>query len=131
MADPVDDKKRILVVDDDRTQLALVESILKAEYDVTTVMSGKGALECLSKNLVPDLVLLDVLMPEMDGFDTYDKIQAMLDLPVIFLTAVNSPEEIQKALKIGAIDYITKPYIMKNFTNRVKNAIEIYRYKKR
>jgi len=111
-----------------------VEAILNRQYDIVTVTSGQGALERISRDFVPDLVLLDVLMPGMDGFATFDKMQAtdsMRDVPVIFLTSVNSPEEIQRALKLGAIDYITKPYAMENFTNRVRNAIKVYEHKRR
>jgi len=127
-------KKQILMVDDDKTQSSFAEVVLNSEYDVITVTSGKEAVERLSKDLVPDLVLLDVLMPEMDGFATFDKIRTMdtmQNVPVIFLTAVNAPEEIKKALSAGAADYITKPYAMENFTNRIKNAIQMYEYKKR
>ena len=124
--------KQILVVDDDKSQLLSVNAILKSEYDIISVTSGKGALKCLSET-VPSLVLLDVLMPEMDGFEVYGKIRAlssMKDVPIIFLTSVNAPEEIERALRIGAADYITKPYASENFTNRIKNAISMYEYRK-
>ena len=127
-------KKRILVVDDDETQLSFAEAVLNNEYEVITEASGKAAMERLSRGLVPDLMLLDVLMPEMDGFETYAKVRAMnamSNIPVVFLTAVNSSEEIRKALSAGAADYITKPYVMENFTNRIKNAIRMYEYKRR
>jgi len=133
MASITGEKRRILVVDDDATQLDFVKAILHREYDVVTIASGRDALELISKGFVPDLVLLDVLMPEMDGFETFEKIRAMdqmRNVPVIFLTSVNSPEEIRKALELGAIDYITKPYVMENFMNRIWNAIQVYEYKK-
>jgi len=125
-------KKLILVVDDDKTQLALVNAILKTEYDLVAVASGRGALESLSSGTVPDLVILDVLMPEMDGFETYARLRAvdsMRNVPIVFLTAVNSRDEIQKALRMGAADYITKPYVRENFANRIRNAIEVYERK--
>ncbi|MCL2600570.1 MAG: response regulator [Treponema sp.] len=127
-------KKQILVVDDDAIQLSTVGAILNVEYDVTTVSSGKAALEYLSGGFVPDLVLLDVLMPEMNGFEIYDKIRAidsMGDVPVVFLTSLSAAEESRKALRKGAADYITKPYITENFKNRIRNAIRMYEYKKR
>ena len=125
-------RKQILMVDDDKSQLLYVNAILKNEYDIISVTSGKDALECLGKT-VPSLVLLDVLMPEMDGFEAYGKMRAlssMKDVPIIFLTSVNAPEEIERALRIGAADYITKPYTSENFTNRIRNAIRMYEYKK-
>jgi len=130
----MDERKRILVVDDDGAQLEFVEAVLKGEYEVTTVASGADALERLSQGFVPNLILLDLLMPEMDGFDTFERIRAIdpgRNMPVIFLTAVNSPDEIQRALNLGAIDYITKPYAMENFTNRVRNAIQVHEHRKR
>ena len=124
-------KKRILVIDDDKSQLLFVNAILNSAYDIAAVTSGRDALELLGR-LVPDLVLLDVLMPEMDGFEVYGKIRemaSMKDVPVIFLTSVNAPEEIERALRLGAADYITKPYTSENFTNRIRNAIRVYEYK--
>jgi len=126
-------KKQILVVDDDEIQLSFVDVILNSEYDVVLAASGGRALELLAGGLLPDLVLLDVLMPGMDGFETYAQMRAMSEarsVPVIFLTSVNTSEEIRKALKLGAADYITKPYIMENIKNRVRNAIHLYGYKK-
>lgn len=127
-------KKRVLVVDDDPIQLALVGAILKSDYDVVAIQSGSRALEHLSANPVPDLVLLDILMPEMDGFEVFEKIrtmESMLYVPVVFLTSVDGAEGARRALEKGAADYITKPYVMENFTNRIRNAIQVYEYKRR
>jgi len=122
-----DAKKQILVVDGDKAQLSGAAADLKDDYDVTTVTASKGAENGLSQGLAPDLVLLDC-------FETYDKIRAldsMRNVPVIFLTETNSPEEVKKALASGAADYITKPYALENFMNRVKNAIQMYESKRR
>ncbi|MCL2558084.1 MAG: response regulator [Treponema sp.] len=127
------EKERILVVDDDEIHLAFVESILREEYSVSSVTSGRAALDLLGEGFAPALVILDILMPKMDGFETFEKargLESMRDVPTIFLTSVNAPEDIRRALSIGAADYITKPYIMENFKNRVRNAISVYRYKK-
>ena len=81
--------KCILVVDDSTTNLKFVESVLKDTYKLILVKSGEKALQYLVKNTV-DLVLLDILMPEMDGFETFEKIKSLelnRDVPVVFLTA--------------------------------------------
>jgi len=127
-------RKRILVVDDDEIQALFAQAILDMEYDVTCVTSGSEALRLVSTGQVPDLVLLDVLMPGMDGFETYDRMRRlgpMKDLPILFLTSVKGTEEARRALKKGAADYITKPYVVENFTNRIKNALQVYEYKRR
>jgi len=127
-------KKRILIVDDDEIHLSFTETILSGEYDVITANSGKAALECLDCGAAPDLVLLDVMMPEMDGFEAYGKMRAiasMRDIPAVFLTSMNTPEDMQKALEVGATDYITKPYVMENFRNRIKNALNLHEHKRR
>jgi len=126
-------KKRILVIDDDEILLSYVETILNDEYDVVVTTSGNSALEYLSQNAVPDLILLDVLMPEVDGFEAFGKIQAidtLRDIPVIFLTSVDQLEKAQRALAVGAADYITKPFVVANFMNRIRNVIKMYEYKK-
>ena len=129
----VDEKKKVLIVDDDDIQLASAEIILRADYNVLSAKSGKLALEHLYNGFVPDLILLDILMPEMDGFEAYNRIRAislLQDIPVVFLTAVNETDEVQRALDIGAADYITKPYNKENLLCRIKNAIKIYEFRK-
>ena len=119
-------KKKILIVDDDEIQLSFSEAILKAEYDIVTAKSGKNALEQLYRGFIPDLILLDILMPEMDGFEAYNRIRAislLQDIPIIFLTSVSGSTEVQQAWDIGAADYITKPYSKDDLLNRIKNAI--------
>ena len=125
-------KKKILIVDDDNILLAYAEIILNTEYDVLIATSGKKALEHLD-DFIPDLILLDILMPEMDGFELYSKIRAidhLQKIPIVFLTAVSESTKVQQALEIGAADYITKPYIKENLLCRIKNAIQIYEFSK-
>ena len=120
-------KKKILIVDDDEIQLSFSEAILKAEYDIVTAKSGKNALEQLYRGFIPDLILLDILMPEMDGFEAYNRIRAislLQDIPIIFLTSVSGTTEVQQAWDIGAADYITKPYSKENLFSRIKKAME-------
>jgi putative two-component system response regulator len=103
--------KTILVVDDDKLNLNNAMKILSPTYKVVPVPSGKMALNYLNKN-IPDLVLLDVMMPEMDGFEVMREIRARdewADIPVIFLTADVSPQTCEKGGALGASGFMAKP----------------------
>ena len=120
-------KKKILLVDDNLIQLSIVELLLRKNYDVTSVKSGKEALECLLKGLVPDLIVLDILMPNMDGWEAFGRIKAISllhNVPIVFLSAINEKEEIDRAFEMGAADFITKPINGKDFFDRIKKAIK-------
>ena len=121
-----DGMKKILVVDDDNIQLTIIEGILNPHYNVICAKSGAKALEHIVQGLHPALILLDILMPEMDGFEVYRKLRAISllnDIPIIFVSAVTETQEIQRALKIGAADYITKPYDPEDLLQRIENTL--------
>ncbi|MCL2399402.1 MAG: response regulator [Defluviitaleaceae bacterium] len=104
--------KTIFLVDDDMTNLTIGKKALASSYNVFTLNSGTLLLEML-ENLIPDLILLDVNMPEMDGHETIKRVKAnemTAHIPVIFLTALNNEEMEIKGLSLGAIDYIVKPF---------------------
>ncbi|MBR5597872.1 MAG: response regulator [Lachnospiraceae bacterium] len=125
--------KWILVVDDDAMNLRMAEFILtKNGYSVVKSESGQAALEVL-KNKEIELILLDIEMPEMNGFEMMEMIQkdAMLKkIPVIFLTADRSAETEEKCFQMGAVDYIGKPFIPSIMIQRVKRTIELEEYRK-
>ena len=103
--------KTILVVDDDKLNLNNAMKILSPAYKVIPVPSGKMALNYLTKN-VPDLILLDILMPDMDGFEVMRQIRAneeWADVPVIFLTADVSPATCEKGGALGGAGFMAKP----------------------
>lgn len=103
--------KRILVVDDDQNMLQLLQSFLRDTYQVTMVNSGKSAIAS-AKAQKPDLMLLDYLMPELDGKQTLEMIRAdetLKDLPVFFLTGVSDSAKISECLKLNPSGYILKP----------------------
>ncbi|GHV30234.1 two-component system response regulator [Spirochaetia bacterium] len=103
---------KIVLVDDDVTSLALGKSILSPKYDVITIPSGEKLFIFLEK-IQPDLILLDVEMPGMNGYETLKKLKAnpnYAGIPVIFLTSRSDPESELEGLKLGAIDYISKPF---------------------
>jgi CheY-like chemotaxis protein len=106
------EKKEILVVDDDEIYLTMTNAILENNYKVFTVKSGKEALQLFFQGLVPNLVLLDLVMPGMDGWDTFERIRGISKLhnvPIAFCSVSDDPNDIAHANKIGAVDYIHKP----------------------
>ena len=120
-------KKKILVVDDDKSQLAFAEAMLQDEFDVFTAKSGKDALQKLAGGFLPDAILLDILMPEMDGREVFNRIKAIgltESVPIIFLTAADEYEH--EVCELGAADYIKKPYEKALLTNSIKVAIAKY-----
>jgi len=121
------EKKKILVVDDDIIFLSTAELFLKDEYEIYKANSGEEALDYINnQKLVPHLIMLDIVMSNMDGWTVYNKIRAINDLkktPVVFLTSINEEEEKKRALKIGASDYITKPFNLTDLRSRIKKII--------
>ena len=117
---------KILLVDDNEASLSFTELMLKDEYEVIPVLSGKDALELLNNGLVPDLILLDIAMPEMDGWKVFFLMKAirfLQDTPIAFFTSLNQPDNIKHAQEIGAVDYILKPCNKTNLLGRVKDII--------
>jgi len=121
-------KATILIVDDNPQNLQLMGSIIYDKgYNVSFSTSGANALESISQQL-PDLILLDIQMPEMDGFEVCEILKSNLitkDIPVIFLTAVTDSENIVHGFEIGAVDYITKPFNKGELIARIATQIEL------
>ena len=106
------DKRTLLVVDDEPDNLTLLAAVLKDEYKVKVANNGARALQALQAGPLPDLVLLDVMMPEMDGREVLRRMRddpRTRDVPVIFVTAMADSADEQRGLELGAVDYITKP----------------------
>lgn len=119
--------KRILVVDDNEMNLKMAEFILKLQgYEVDKVESGMDCLNFLKEEKV-DLVLLDVEMPIMNGIKTLEVMKEdkeLADIPVIFLTASADSDIVLEAGKLGAVDYVTKPFMPQELVKRVAKALE-------
>jgi len=128
MAESINSRKIILLVDDDEIHLSITESELKDEYEVVMVKSGEEALEFLGKSqTIPDLVLLDILMPTMDGWEVFDKINDIATLkltPIMFYTSLNEESAKEKAYELGAFDYITKPCDQSVLQNKIRSTIQ-------
>jgi methyl-accepting chemotaxis protein len=121
-----EEKKKVLIVDDDVIHLEMVQTVLSNDYDVSSAKSGKEALGLFYQGLVPQLILLDLVMPGMGGWDTYSRIRALgnlHDTPIAFFTASNDPKDIQRAREMGAVDYIKKPYDKDDLLSRVGKII--------
>lgn len=119
-------KNSILIVDDDLILLKTAEEILSKMYTVSVAKNGKQALTLLEKGVVPDLILLDIAMPEMDGYVTLEKIKMIPDcqeVPVIFLTGFAESDYEVKGLKAGAVDYIVKPFVKEVLLARVERHL--------
>jgi two-component system, sensor histidine kinase and response regulator len=121
-------KYRILIVDDVSKNIQLVANILQREqYLMTFARNGKTALEHVNENDF-DLILLDIMMPEMDGFEVCRQLKAderTKNIPIIFLTAKTEPDSIVKGFELGAVDYVTKPFNSAELLARVKTHIKL------
>jgi len=123
----VDTKKKILIIDDDTIHLEMVRTVLSNDYNVTTANSGKEALGLFYQGLVPQLILLDLIMPDMDGWDAYGRIKAISglhDIPIAFFTSSSDPKDIQRANEMGAVDFIKKPYEKDDLLRRVEKILK-------
>ncbi|MGQ9492807.1 MAG: response regulator transcription factor [Anaerolineae bacterium] len=118
-----EERKHILIVDDEPRMVRFVRMNLELEgYQVSTASSGMEAIEKVRDEL-PDLVILDIMMPEMDGFETLERIRQISSVPVIMLTVKAEEEDKVHGLELGADDYITKPFSPRELASRVKAAL--------
>jgi putative two-component system response regulator len=124
----------ILVVDDIPDNITVLSGILRGEYDVRFATSGAKALEQIESDTPPDLVLLDVMMPNMDGLEVCAKVKAnpaRAHLPIVFVSALGEIEDEQKGLELGAVDYLMKPVSAPIVRARVRNHLELSRARER
>jgi diguanylate cyclase (GGDEF)-like protein len=122
-----EEKNSLLVVDDENINLKVLNQILGAEYTIYTASNGKSAIE-KAKEYKPDLIILDIIMPEMDGYETLKEIKKSDDIkhiPVIFITGLSNDMDEEKGLSLNAADYITKPFSATIVKLRVHNQIQI------
>lgn len=119
----------ILIVDDIANNIKILKSILELDgYGVKVANSGKRAIELSKKEPIPDLILLDVMMPEMDGYEVCQCIKSddvTKDIPVIFVSANHEIEDETKGFEVGAVDYISKPISEPIVKARVKTHLEL------
>lgn len=117
----------ILIVDDEPANLSLLTHLLRPDYQVLAANSGESALRAVASDPQPELVLLDVMMPEMDGYDVLKRLRknpVTADIPVIFLTALADTDDEERGLQLGAADYIVKPIKPALVLARVRTQLE-------
>jgi PAS domain S-box-containing protein len=123
----VDKQPKILIVDDDQANIKMLASALKAEYEILTALNGCDAIT-LTKEQQPDLILLDIMLPDLDGFEVCKIIKsdnAISEIPIIFLTALDTFDGEFQGLELGGADYLTKPIKLKLLRLRVRNHITL------
>lgn len=117
-------RNRILVVDDDRMNLLRTKKILEDDYDVSLAESGREALDRLGNEKI-DLVLLDIEMPGLNGIETFERMNRLsVNVPVIFLTASGDEDNVLSAIKLGAVNYLKKPFFPQELRKRVAKEFE-------
>lgn len=128
-----DVKSRILIVDDTPANIQALTAILKEQnYQISVATNGRQALQVIQK-IRPDLVLMDIMMPEMDGYEACRQIKASplwRDLPIIFLSAKTETEDIVRGFELGAVDYVSKPFNAHELLARVRTHLTIDRLNK-
>jgi len=123
--------KSILVVDDNKINLMSAKTVLSNDYKVIAVTMGAQAIKYLESN-IPDLILLDIDMPEMDGFDVIQKIKAMnltKEPPVLFLTGNSQSEILERCITEGGFDVMEKPFVSNVLLNRIALIFELMEYR--
>ncbi len=122
--------KKILIIDDDLRHDKMMSYLLLSKgFDVIYALSGQEALEKLRLKVFekPDIILMDIMMPHMDGFETFKEARKNPDLkdtPIIMLTALSDPQNMERAISIGAADYIEKPFSPSDVISRIKKVLE-------
>ncbi|MBF0413172.1 MAG: response regulator [Desulfamplus sp.] len=121
-------KQKVLIVEDSPQNIKIINEILKNDYIITAATSGENAISCLEVNELPDIILLDIIMPGMDGYEVCRRIKRnkkTSDIPVIFITAKDDIEDEEKGFEAGAVDYITKPVSPSIVKARIKTHLLI------
>jgi len=129
----VDNKPTVLIVDDTPENIALVSSIMKGVCRTRVAISGEKALGIAFSSDPPDLILLDIMMPGMDGYEVCRRLKAdpgSSDIPIIFLTSKSQMEDETRGFELGAVDYITKPISPPILVARVKTHLDLQRQKR-
>ena len=122
----MDAQATILVVDDSPENLQVLSAVLKGQYKVKVALNGERALALAQAEPTPDLILLDVMMPGMDGFETLEEIRKEYSLPILMFTSKNDSISKVRGLRAGADDYLTKPFDMDELIARIASLIRRY-----
>jgi len=118
-------KRKILIVDDEKLNILALAHFLKPQYDIIVTTESISALETAEKHL-PDLILLDVIMPNMNGYEVIEKLkqsEKTKNIPVVFISGLNDTENEEKGIMLGAADFITKPFNKTLVKKRIETQI--------
>lgn len=129
---PPEDKQKVLIVDDTPQNIHVLMETLKDSYKIVAATSGAKALQLATREPLPDLILLDVMMPEMSGYEVCERLKQdplTEKIPVIFVTALHEAGDEEKGLELGALDFITKPFHPALVKARVRNQLELKRHR--
>ncbi|SEQ39365.1 diguanylate cyclase (GGDEF) domain-containing protein [Ectothiorhodospira magna] len=121
-------KATVLIVDDQPSNIHVLASLLKADYRILTATRGERALELARSKQAPDLILLDIIMPDMDGYETCRLLkedESTRAIPVVFVTALDDAKDEEEGLNLGASDYISKPFSSAIVRARVRNQVNL------
>ncbi|MEN8188714.1 MAG: HD domain-containing phosphohydrolase [Thermodesulfobacteriota bacterium] len=125
-------RQKVLIVDDVSDNIHFLMNILKDEYAIIAATSGKKAIELAIKEPQPDIILLDIMMPGMDGYEVCSRLKSVestAQIPVIFVTALGETANENRGLKLGAVDYLTKPVVPELVKARIFNQLELKHYR--
>ncbi len=125
----MNEKQRILIVDDTPANIRILNDLLKSKYSISIANNGADALDFVNSENRPDLILLDIIMPGMDGYEVCRRLKAnegTRNIPVLFITAKSEMEDEKTGLDLGAIDYITKPINPPLVLSRVRNNMNLH-----
>ncbi|MBF0435807.1 MAG: hybrid sensor histidine kinase/response regulator [Magnetococcales bacterium] len=129
----MDQKYKILIIDDELFNIESLVGLLKSEFSIMVAKGGEQAFRALRPDTLPDLILLDILMPGMDGFEVCHRLKedkATAGIPIIFITGITTPAEEIRGLELGAMDFIRKPFNAHVVLTRVRTHLEFNRQKK-
>ncbi len=124
----LDRKPRVLIADDAPENIRLLVELLREDYAISVATTGRQALDAAARQPRPDVILLDVMMPEMDGYETCALLKQApdtQDIPVLFITSLNDERSEAKGLELGAVDFITKPINPSLVKTRIRNQLEL------
>lgn len=125
-------RQKVLIVDDTPENIQVLMETLKGDYAIVAAINGEKALQMAAVQPPPDIILLDIMMPGMDGYEvceTLKKDENLRNIPVIFVTAMTDEQDEAKGLELGAVDYVTKPFRPHLVKSRVKNHLELKRHR--
>ena len=122
------ERPKILIVDDVPANIKMLREVLKSKYDISFATNGVDAIDLMKSGGLPDLILLDIMMPEMDGYEVCRILKSenlTAKIPVIFITSKDDEEDEIKGFEVGAVDYVTKPFSIPVVNARVQTHVEL------